>query len=273
MAKGKQTCKILKEIRKQIAEENDINLVIEECTYKGDCLGTCPRCEAEVRYLERELEKRQRLGKVAMIAGVSLGTMLSATSCDSTEPMTREPLAGDVIAEVVDPKQPETSRDTTEELPPLMGIVRMFRQEYSFDSQMYQEKMKDLFVYPKMENLSVISGVIEYEHVGEGNVCSTFEELVAATKEFRAPYYPDGEQQMLESLSLYLSDFMERNSPYSGEMEVAFTVDEKGGLSDIVVQKGIDEALDAKVVSFFEPMEWHPACCQLKDEDRSWPFV
>ena len=28
MAKGKQTCKILKEIRKQIAEENDIELVV-----------------------------------------------------------------------------------------------------------------------------------------------------------------------------------------------------------------------------------------------------
>ena len=36
MARGKQTCKILKEIRKQIAEENDIKLVIEECTYQGD---------------------------------------------------------------------------------------------------------------------------------------------------------------------------------------------------------------------------------------------
>ena len=75
MAKGKQTCKILKEIRKQSAEENDIKLVIEECTYKGDCLGTCPKCEAEVRYLERELEKRQRLGKAAVVAGLSVGLL------------------------------------------------------------------------------------------------------------------------------------------------------------------------------------------------------
>ena len=75
MAKGKQTCKILKEIRKQIAEENDIKLVIEECTYQGDCLGTCPKCEAEVRYLERELEKRQRLGKAAVVAGLSVGLL------------------------------------------------------------------------------------------------------------------------------------------------------------------------------------------------------
>ena len=75
MARGKQTCKILKEIRKQIAAENDIKLVIEECTYQGDCKGTCPKCEAEVRYLERELEKRQRMGKAAVVAGLSVGLL------------------------------------------------------------------------------------------------------------------------------------------------------------------------------------------------------
>ena len=75
MKRGKQTCKILKEIRKQIATENDIKLVIEECTYQGDCLGTCPKCEAEVRYLERELEKRQRMGKAAVVAGLSVGLL------------------------------------------------------------------------------------------------------------------------------------------------------------------------------------------------------
>ena len=75
MAKGKQTCKILKEIRKQIAEENDIEFVTSECTHKGDCAGTCPKCEAEVRYLERELEKRQRMGKAAVVAGLSVGLL------------------------------------------------------------------------------------------------------------------------------------------------------------------------------------------------------
>ena len=93
MAKGKQTCKILKEIRKQIAAENDIEFVTSECTHKGDCRGTCPKCEAEVRYLERELEKRQRMGKAAVIAGMAVGTMLTATSCDKIFP---RPLEGDV---------------------------------------------------------------------------------------------------------------------------------------------------------------------------------
>ena len=109
MAKGKQTCKILKEIRKQIAEENDINLVIEECTYQGDCKGTCPKCEAEVRYLERELEKRQRLGKAAVFAGMSLGTLFAATSCNNGVP-NPEPLARE-------PYVPDTTKMTNDSIP------------------------------------------------------------------------------------------------------------------------------------------------------------
>jgi TonB family protein len=73
MTRGKKTCKILKEIRKQIAEKNDIEYITSECGFQGECKGTCPKCEQEVRYLESELRKRQQLGKVVTIAGISLG--------------------------------------------------------------------------------------------------------------------------------------------------------------------------------------------------------
>ncbi|MBO4346868.1 MAG: hypothetical protein J5840_04430 [Lachnospiraceae bacterium] len=79
--KGKEKCKALKEIRKQIAENNDIKYVVEECKHKGECRGTCPKCEAEVRYLERELEKRRSLGKKVAIAGVSLSVAASFSAC------------------------------------------------------------------------------------------------------------------------------------------------------------------------------------------------
>ncbi len=88
MKRGKQTCKILKEIRKQIAAENDIKLVIEECTYQGDCKGTCPKCEEEVRYLERELEKRQRMGKAAIVAGLSVGLLGTSQLAVAQQPDT-----------------------------------------------------------------------------------------------------------------------------------------------------------------------------------------
>ncbi len=82
---GKDKCKILKEIRAQIARENDIDLVIEECTHKGKCRGTCPRCESEVAYLERELEKRRQTKKRVALAGVSVGVTLALSGCAAIE--------------------------------------------------------------------------------------------------------------------------------------------------------------------------------------------
>lgn len=75
MSKGKQTCKILKDIRRQIAEANDIKYITSECQYKGDCAGTCPKCEAEVRYLEQQLESRRTAGKAVALAGISAGLL------------------------------------------------------------------------------------------------------------------------------------------------------------------------------------------------------
>ena len=80
--KGKKRCKILKEIRRQIAQNNDIEFVTSECKHQGDCLGTCPKCEAEVRYLERELEKRQKLGRTIAVAGLAVALTTSAVGCD-----------------------------------------------------------------------------------------------------------------------------------------------------------------------------------------------
>ena len=75
MARGKQTCKILKEIRRQIAEANGIEFVTSECRYKGGCLGTCPKCEAEVRYLEQQLRARSLAGKAIALAGISAASL------------------------------------------------------------------------------------------------------------------------------------------------------------------------------------------------------
>lgn len=55
----KKICNYLKGIRREIAEENGIPLEQKECTYEGECRATCPRCEAELRYLEQEILKRK----------------------------------------------------------------------------------------------------------------------------------------------------------------------------------------------------------------------
>ena len=75
MSRGKQTCKILKKIRQQIADANCIEFVTSECRYKGDCLGTCPKCEAEVRYLEQQLRARSLAGRAIALAGISAASL------------------------------------------------------------------------------------------------------------------------------------------------------------------------------------------------------
>lgn len=78
---GKNKCRILKDIRREIAKQNDIDLAVEECKFKGDCLGTCPKCESEVRYLEKELEKRRTLGKRVAVAGIVTSLALTSAGC------------------------------------------------------------------------------------------------------------------------------------------------------------------------------------------------
>ena len=78
---GKSKCKILKDIRKKIAEENDIAYVTSECKYQGDCSGTCPKCEAELRYLEQELAKRKNIGKTVAVAGIAAALVVGSSGC------------------------------------------------------------------------------------------------------------------------------------------------------------------------------------------------
>ena len=82
MAKGKSTCKLLKDIRQQIADANGISYQPKECHHKGDCAGTCPACEEEVRYLERELKARKGNGFGMKVAGIAAGI------CTTVMPMT-----------------------------------------------------------------------------------------------------------------------------------------------------------------------------------------
>ncbi len=156
MAKGKQTCKILKEIRKQIAAENDIDLVVSECTYQGDCLGTCPKCEAEVRYLERELEKRQRMGKAAMVAGLSVGLLASSQVALAQQP---DSLRMDTIEEVVEQE--------------LFGMIPETMPSFRGGEQKLFEFIGKNVVYPQEAIDAGIEGkvFVEFYIEKDGTVC------------------------------------------------------------------------------------------------------
>ena len=82
MGTGKEVCLILKGIRQKIADANGISYQPKECHHKGDCAGTCPACEEEIRYLERELKARKGNGFGMKVAGIAAGI------CATVMPMT-----------------------------------------------------------------------------------------------------------------------------------------------------------------------------------------
>lgn len=90
MGKGKDLCDALKAVRKAIADANGIEYVPGKCTNDDECCGTCPACEAEVRYIERELKFRRLAGKAVTVAGIAIGAA-SFAAC-STDKLTDDGL-------------------------------------------------------------------------------------------------------------------------------------------------------------------------------------
>lgn len=74
---GKSKCDYLKKIRENIAKHYGIPFQTKECGFEGECKGTCPKCEQEVRYLEMELLKKGVLKKSLTLA-CALPMMASA---------------------------------------------------------------------------------------------------------------------------------------------------------------------------------------------------
>lgn len=55
---GKEKCETLRRIREQIACRYNLKYTPEECHHEGDCPGTCPKCDAELRDLTRQLKEK-----------------------------------------------------------------------------------------------------------------------------------------------------------------------------------------------------------------------
>ena len=77
MDKGRTICKVLKDVRQKIANENGISYHPEECHHKGECTGTCPGCEKEIRYLEEQLKNKQHSGLGLKVAGIAAGVCVT----------------------------------------------------------------------------------------------------------------------------------------------------------------------------------------------------
>ena len=83
MVKGKSTCKLLKDVRQQIADANGISYQPKECHHMGGLCRYLPLLvRREIRYLERELKARKGNGFGMKVAGIAAGI------CATVMPMT-----------------------------------------------------------------------------------------------------------------------------------------------------------------------------------------
>lgn len=258
MARGKQTCKILKEIRKQIAAENDIEFVTSECTHKGDCKGTCPKCEAEVRYLERELEKRQRMGKAAIFAGMSLGTLFATTGCDTFTP---HPLEGDPVAP--DTTEMQNPNDTVpndtllfegEEMAPVLDTMKAEGKKTACKTDMELVVPGDIVEVDGEigEYLEPLEGIIE-DPVDEGEPFAIVDQM---------PEFPGGQ----EALDKYIQENLrcgEMINKYQvdavGRIFVDFIIEPDGSITNVRVKRGIYKHYDEEAIRVVQSMpKWKP---------------
>ena len=241
--RGKNICNELKKVRRAIAEENDIPLEIKECTYHGPCRGTCPRCEAEVRYLERELERRLRIGKVATVAGVAL----SLASCGTGNSGKSD--TSDVVY-------------TGEPLPPV---------EETDTAKHLADTAKPVWREPDKDNLlDVVAGDIEVidlddtlpdsdAYYEEGEVTDEDDALFGMVAG-EDPEFPGG----WEAMNKYITDNLKYprlalENNIQGRVYVTFTVEKDGSVSNVRILRDIGGGCGLEAKRVVESMpKWKP---------------
>ena len=254
MVKGKSTCKTLKAIRRQIAEANDIKYEPRECHYEGPCLGTCPACEAEVRYLEQQLGLRRQLGRAVSLIGVSAG-LLSACTQSSTKVITNKPelTEGDVEYADTTTERMVVGKVAVPEEPDTASFVEEQRSQKAARPQkaplVTQEEQED------DEGVVLRSGEVVVEPQVAPDTTKIFGDIAE-----QMPMFQGGDRQLME--------YLENNVQYPPECEetcvqgrvvVTFLVERDGSISNAKVVKSVHPLLDAEALRVVEGMpKWMP---------------
>ena len=241
MARGKQTCKILKEIRRQIAEANGIEFATSECRYKGNCLGTCPKCEAEVRYLEQQLRIRSLAGKAVALAGISAGMILmSGCSGTSSSNQSSETLQGEPVAPIEQIEANDSIEDEGE-LPAIKDTVVIKKGEI--------EDTK----YP------VVGEIIDPEQENK-----VYEAIVDVR-----PTFSGGDEKLMEWISqhiVYPPGCYE--SHIQGRVVIRFMIKADGSVGKTEIIRGVYPELDKEALRVVKSLpKFNPAILNGKAVD------
>ena len=256
MVKGKSTCKTLKAIRRQIAEANDIKYEPHECHYDGPCLGTCPACEAEVRYLEQQLGLRRQLGRAVSLIGVSAG-LLSACTLPGSKAVAEKPNGAESNMEV---HEPVAGCDSM-----VVGKVAV-PEEPDTASFVKEQQSRKAAPAPKAplvaqeEDEQVLGGVQDPRIMAELQKMPPDTTEVFGDIAEQMPMFPGGDRKLMEYLASSIQYPPEcKESCIQGRVIVTFVVERDGSISHAKVAKSLDPLLDAEALRVVKAMpKWIP---------------
>lgn len=267
MKRGKQTCKILKDIRRQIAEANDIEFITSECQYQGDCLGTCPKCEAEVRYLEQQLERKRIAGKAVTVLGISAGlvAMSPMTSCtNSANKGTNQEITNDTISnecmfgDIIPITEEDTIVASIKDIPSrpepgvLAGdIIEPVEGEVEIEGEISEDTIKSVslpgWIPPKIDKKPSENDTLHVSAV--------------------MPEFPGGAQKLMSFIARniqYPKEIAQGEAGAQGRVIVQFIVDKDGNIINPRIVRGVDPYLDKEALRVVNLMpKWKPG--ELED--------
>lgn len=236
MARGKQTCKILKEIRRQIAEANGIEFATSECRYKGDCIGTCPKCEAEVRYLEQQLRARSLAGKAVTLAGISAGMILmSGCSGTSSPTPTSDTLQGDMEL-VIDEENIEEG-----ELPMMEDADSTTEiDSCSINKEKNRGKSRKTSTPLNKDTAAITKGMDESRVEDDSHIFGMIETYAV---------FPGGEGKLLEWISQHIIYPQNAADAHiTGRVVVQLQILEDGSIGDVRIVRSVCDDLDKEAL-------------------------
>lgn len=83
---GRIICDELKRVRLELAKANGIDYQPTVCNHQGECSGTCPKCEAELAELTRQIKEKKSakvigIAPLKIVATAVVASTLALASC------------------------------------------------------------------------------------------------------------------------------------------------------------------------------------------------
>lgn len=245
MARGRYICNTLKAIRKQIADANGIDYSPEECHFTGECKGTCPKCEQDVRDLEHELRRRQTAGKAIKVAGIAAGLVVMA-ACSDGKPQgndkdTLTRLSTTLHEDSIDPTMYNGESDRTK---PIKNVTVKKFMPLKEDSKPSKKN--------KRAKTAVVQSAIATDSTNNSKIFDNVDEEASFSGGIAAcmKYIADN----------FRYSNIQGDCSIQGKIVVSFIVNEDGNLNDIKVKKSVYSDLDQEAVRVVKSMpKWIPA--------------